>query len=174
MAPNWNVNECALMHHVDSKSYAINRGVVVGFVRENRGPLFTYRVIGIAGDKVALDEGMVILNGEPVPQKYLRKDEVDFELGRGGQIPRCQNDPLVGEICSRSVFLETLPDGRSYEFLNLGDTRSDNFDEITVPAGHLFVLGDHRDNAADSRFPRERGGHGLIPINRVRGIFPEL
>jgi signal peptidase I len=66
---------------------------------------------------------------------------------------------------------ETLPDGTSYQLLEAGESRFDTMAEVTVPKGHVFVLGDSRNNAADSRLPQDIGGRGFAPVETLIGVF---
>jgi signal peptidase I len=50
----------------------------------------------------------------------------------------------------------------------------DNMAEVTVPADRLFVMGDNRDNSADSRVPLEWGGVGLLPVSDLVGRVDAL
>ena len=49
----------------------------------------------------------------------------------------------------------------------IGDLDPNNTDEYVVPAGHLFMMGDNRDNSADSRFIAD--GLGFVPLENVVG-----
>ena len=60
-----------------------------------------------------------------------------------------------------------MPDGASYETLDCVDNGFyDNTNVYTVPAGHLFVLGDNRDNSTDSRVLKSIG---YVPLENVIG-----
>jgi len=71
--------------------------------------------------------------------------------------------------------VETAPNGRSYEVLNLYDGRMDNTTPFVIPEGFVFVLGDNRDNAVDSRFPQSGAisGPGFVPLENIIGIIEE-
>lgn len=56
-------------------------------------------------------------------------------------------------------------------YIHPGDLPSDMPFEVTVPAGRVWVMGDHRSDSDDSRFHDTdgNGGNGAIPIDRITG-----
>jgi signal peptidase I len=132
---------------------------------------YVKRVIGLPGDRIAVREGVVVLNGRPVQRERI----ADYAMPVSPNSP-CRN---VGEAreaqgpngpeCLYPRFRETLPGGRSFEVIDQGTSIADDFPQIIVPDGHLFVMGDNRDDSADSRVPVESGGVGLLPVDNVLG-----
>jgi signal peptidase I len=137
------------------------RGDVVVFRHPaNRSQVWVKRVIGLPGDRVQMRDGRLWINGEPVGLKH-------------------DGSALTGEYdglpLSATRYIETLPGGRTHPILKVnGYSSVDDTPEVVVPADHLFVMGDNRDNSADSRIPVAHGGVGLLPvadlIGRVEGI----
>ncbi|HWK47265.1 MAG TPA: signal peptidase I [Stellaceae bacterium] len=131
------------------------RGDVIVF-RLPRDPSITYvkRVIGLPGDRIAMREGRLVLNGEVVPRRFVRQTEIDFG---GRTLPVME-------------YAETLPDGPTHAILKLSDDqRLDNLPEVTVPAGHYFMMGDNRDDSLDSRVDPASGGVGFVPFDNLVG-----
>ena len=68
------------------------------------------------------------------------------------------------------AFLETLPNGPSYTVLDQVDHGpADYFPLTKVPAGHVFLMGDNRDDSLDSRFPTFAHGIGMVPVENLIG-----
>jgi signal peptidase I len=66
--------------------------------------------------------------------------------------------------------IETLPGGRKHTVFKLTPYEPlDNMAEVVVAPDHLFVMGDNRDNSADSRVPLREGGVGQLPVENLVG-----
>jgi len=130
------------------------RGDIVVFKAHHAGYIdFIKRVIGLPGDRVQMRNGQLFLNGEAVPKKRV----ADFDYWR-------QRD---GAQLNAARYIETLPNGVSYEVLDLDDRGpADNTPVYIVPQGHYFMMGDNRDNSADSRYMT---GLGFVPAEDLVG-----
>ena len=175
MAPGIEAGDCVVATLVDPAQRVPQRGDVIVFRDEAVGSKFIYRVIGLPGDRVALRKGVVWLDNMALPQ--MRVADYSFLVAPQGPqaiLPRCPEPAAPGKTCQIAQFRETLPSGRSYSVLDMGDSPLDTTVDSVVPPGHVFVLGDNRDNAADSRLPAARGGRGLIAVSDILGIFEDL
>jgi len=126
----------------------------------DRSQIWVKRVIGLPGDRIALHDGQVFINGEAAA---LQRD------GTG----QAENED--GSLAPAARLIETLPGDRRHTIYKLTPFQPlDNMAETVVPPGHLFVMGDNRDNSADSRVPLREGGVGMLPVDdlvgRVDGI----
>ena len=126
----------------------------------DRSQIWVKRVIGLPGDRIAMRNGQVWINGEAAKLQANGTDQAE-------------NDD--GSAMAAKRFIETLPGGVKHTIFKLTPLEPlDNMSETVVPPGHIFVMGDNRDNSADSRVPLREGGVGMLPVNdlvgKVQGI----
>jgi signal peptidase I len=109
------------------------------------------RVIGLPGDRIQMIDGLLHINGVPVKRERV----ADFLDDDNGVVERVRR------------WRETLPNGVTYETLDLEENGLfDNTPEYVVPPGHYFMMGDNRDDSADSRAP---SGVGYVPFENFVG-----
>jgi signal peptidase I len=78
--------------------------------------------------------------------------------------------PNGDPACLYPAYTETLPGGRTYVVLDqVDDPRIDDMSPVRVPEGHLFLMGDNRDDSLDSRFAPIEGGIGFVPVENLVG-----
>ena len=151
-----------------------HRGDVVVFHHPDEKEDLVKRVIGIPGDTVAVANGRLILNGKPVPRRKLPPFRMPISPNSSCRaVPPAQ--PVIiargGESdCFYPAFMETLPGGPSFTVLDqVEHGQADDFAPVLVPAGHVFLMGDNRDDSLDSRYPPFEGGIGMVPVDHLIG-----
>ncbi|KHL26860.1 signal peptidase I [Croceibacterium mercuriale] len=156
-------------------------GDVVIVVPPDRAEDYIKRVVALPGDRIAVADGQIILNGEPVPQEMVPPQRIpvaDRQLCGGAPCLAAFERFRVtladgSQVYEPPTLRETLPNGASYLVIDDNpDGLLDNRPEVTVPDGHVFLMGDNRDHSADSRAEAAPIGNGLggpVPIADVGG-----
>jgi len=121
----------------------------------DRSQVWVKRVVGLPGDRIQMRQGQLFINDRAAE---LKPEGIGWAEDDSGGVERAYR------------YVETLPNGVSHEIFKLRDNgRLDNTPEVTVPPGRLFVMGDNRDNSADSRVPLRDGGVGMLPMDDLVG-----
>lgn len=159
------------------------RGDVVIVTPPGGNQDYIKRVIGMPGDTIEMVGGLLLINGYPVKREMRPPTMIPLDpnvrCGRsedlfGGDTRMTQfivAGPGGKEYCRLPMFRETLPNGRSYDTIDLGYRGDvDDYPKIFVPAGHVFLMGDNRDESADSRVTLAGGGlGGPVPWENLGG-----
>lgn len=133
-----------------------SRGDVVVFRWPgNLHEIWVKRIVGLPGDRIEVHRGQLWINGKPAGLRPAGTGLIERDNGTRMAAPR---------------FIETLPDGRSHPiFLTSPDSPLENTAPVVVPPHHVFVMGDNRDDSADSRVPLVDGGVGMLPVANLVG-----
>lgn len=154
------------------------RGDVVILSPPGSSEDYIKRVIGLPGETLEVRGGAVFINGTPIKRGPLHD----------GVLPVDTNAQCLSEIyginarrpgpggklqCHVPIVTETLPNGRQYDTIDLTpNSPGDNYGPVTIPANHVFLMGDNRDQSADSRFAAgepEKGLGGPVPWENLGG-----
>ena len=123
--------------------------VVFRFPRDTKID-YIKRVVGLPGERIQMKDGVLYINDEAVTRE---------------KVGTFSADGNYDNITDAAVYRETLPNGVSYETLDLRPGSStDNTREFLVPEGHYFMMGDNRDSSSDSRLDV-----GFVPYENLVG-----
>ena len=132
----------------------LKRGDVVIVVRTGE-VVYNKRIVALPGDTFAMRGGVPVINGQPVAQTAPRRIMVDA-FGFGQREGRVLREQLPGEA-------------RAHEVIDMGYSDLDDMPEVRLGKGEYFLLGDNRDNSADSRVSATEFGLGVVDRARITG-----
>jgi signal peptidase I len=127
--------------------------VVVFRLPRDEAVTYVKRVVGLPGDRIQMVKGELVINGKKAPLLWQ------------GTAPVQDHNGVAADV---NLYRETLPGGVTHTIVkHAWDGWLDNTPVFTVPQGHVFVMGDNRDNSLDSRASASMGGVGFVPVENL-------
>jgi signal peptidase I len=124
------------------------RGDIVTFTSPRDGMRLIKRIVAIPGDRIAMLDKQLIVNGERASYVTLEP-----EAGREALDAPWKAELYMEQLAGEKHAIQLLP----------GTVARDGFEALTIPEGQYLMLGDNRDNSADSRYI------GLVPRRLLIG-----
>lgn len=113
------------------------RGDIVTFTSPADGKRLIKRLVALPGDVVEMRDKKLLINGVQADYKVL--DASTEPMGNGTSLPVLHLTERLGEEQRAIQWLPEL-------------SQASNFGPVAIPSGQYLMLGDNRDNSADSRY----------------------
>jgi len=119
--------------------------------------IYVKRTVAVAGDTIQVVDGSLIVNGQPVPLDAYHDRSIMYDIDHRDQKSLFVEQP-PGAAKHFVILDNKLPNSR-----NFPSSRDSWQGGVTVPPGHVFAMGDNRDQSFDSR------GWGFVPLENLKG-----
>jgi signal peptidase I len=131
-------------------------------------------------NKFVYDNGTPAIDRALLPRREIKRDDI-IVFKYPNELAKDYVKRVIGlpgeklEIRNKQVYINDQPLSEPYKvhsdtqvyakngYYNYEDTIRDNFGPVTIPSGHLFAMGDNRDQSSDSRY------WGFVPLSYVKG-----
>lgn len=150
MAPTLVVGETFI---INSSAPDYDYGDIVVFKLPSNSSIdYVKRIVGKSGDKIQYIRGQLYVNERIIPRTFVAVKKLELTPGAEKTV---------------NIYSEEMPNSRIFQIYEMDNKAPlDNTPLYEVPEGHVFVLGDNRDNSMDSRV---ESIVGFVPLENIRG-----